>query len=65
MSWPCYLVEKFELAQPRQVYPDNASVTTRFAFRLADGSEVLFGELKVGAVWIDPDRGICVKLPSG
>jgi len=64
MSWNCFLVTAVDLAEPRQVYPDDPEVTTRTAYRLADGREVLFQELLVGAMWESARRGLCVKLPG-
>jgi hypothetical protein len=58
------MVTKVNLDQPRQVFPDSEAVTTRVAFRLADGTERLFRELTVGAMWNDEERGLCVKLPG-
>ncbi len=64
MPWPCYMATQIELAEPRRVWPDDDSVTTRFVFRLADGTESLFRELTIGAMWEDHERGLCVKLPG-
>lgn len=64
MPWPCYMVTQISLDKPRQVFPDTDTVTTLTAYRLADGKELLFRELKVGAMWMDDERGLCVKLPG-
>jgi hypothetical protein len=65
MPWPCFMVEMVKLDEPRQVYPNDPSVTTDYVFRLADGSECMFRELKVGAMFHHHTRGLCVKVPGG
>lgn len=64
MPWQCFMVTHLDLDEPRQVYPTNKDVTTRVAYRLQDGTELLFRELPIGAMWQHPRRGLCVKLPG-
>jgi len=63
MPWQCFMVEDLGYSQN-----ENGEVSWR-KFRLADGSEVLWNDLKPGAMWWsrysgEPDE-LCIKLPGG